>query len=88
MINVYDNYWVPSVGYKYITNGTSWSEGIFLGRLDSIDNWHDTNEEPYDEPEQADIDDALVRYSNEITGAHDVTLEQATETLIKLKMEE
>lgn len=33
-------------------------------------------------------DEALVRYSNELTGAHDETIEEATETLIKLKMEE
>lgn len=33
-------------------------------------------------------DEALVRYSNELTGASDETLEEATETLIKLKMEE
>ena len=33
-------------------------------------------------------EDALVRYSNELTGAHDETIEEATETLIKLKMEE
>ena len=88
MINVHGNYWIPSEGYKYITNGTSWSDGIYLGRLDSIDNWHDTNDEPYDEPEQAEIDDALVRYSNELTEAHDGTLEEATERLIKLNMEE
>lgn len=33
-------------------------------------------------------EEALVRYANELTGAHDETLEEATETLIKLKMEE
>lgn len=33
-------------------------------------------------------EDALVRYSNELTGAHDETLEEATERLIKQKMEE
>ena len=33
-------------------------------------------------------EEALVRYSNELTGAHDETLEEATERLIKLKMEE
>lgn len=33
-------------------------------------------------------DEALVRYSNELTGATDETLEEATETLIKMKMEE
>ena len=33
-------------------------------------------------------EDALVRYSNELTGENDQTLEEATETLIKQKMEE
>ena len=33
-------------------------------------------------------DEALVRYANELTGAQDETLEEAAETLIKLKMEE
>ena len=33
-------------------------------------------------------DEALVRFSNELTGAADETLEEAAETLIKQKMEE
>ena len=33
-------------------------------------------------------DEALVRYSNELTGSQDETLEEAAETLIKQKMEE
>lgn len=33
-------------------------------------------------------EDALVRYSNELTGAEDETLTEATETLIKLVKEE
>ena len=33
-------------------------------------------------------EDALVRFSNELTGAKDETLEEATETLIKKIMEE
>ena len=56
MINPYDNHWIPSEGYKYITNGTVWSDGIYLGRADDISNWHDTNEEP-SEPD-TDIDDS------------------------------
>ena len=39
-------------------------------------------------PETFTEDEALVCYSNELTGASDETLEEATETLIKLKMEE
>ena len=33
-------------------------------------------------------EEALVRYANELTGAEDETLIEATETLIKLKMED
>lgn len=33
-------------------------------------------------------DEALVRYSNELTGAQDQTIEEATETLIKIMKEE
>ena len=33
-------------------------------------------------------DEALIRYVNELTGANDQTLEEATETLIKLNKEE
>lgn len=51
MRNVRDNIWVPSEGYKYITNGTCWTEMIFLGTRDSISNWHDTNDEPPVPPE-------------------------------------
>ena len=46
MINVSGNHWIPSDGFKYISNGTAWSDGIYLGRTDSISNWHDTNDEP------------------------------------------
>lgn len=46
MINVRDNYWIPSEGYKYVTNGEVFSNGIYLGINDSPENWHDTNDEP------------------------------------------
>lgn len=49
MINVHDNYWVPGDGYKYITNGEVYTDSIYLGSRDNIDNWHDTNDEPEDE---------------------------------------
>lgn len=56
MINVYGNYWKPSEGYQYITNGEIYTDSIYLGTADSIDNWHDTNEQPpEDEP---DVDSA------------------------------
>lgn len=46
MINIKNNNWQPSPGFKYLTNGSVWSESIYLGKYDSIDNWHDTNDEP------------------------------------------
>lgn len=46
MINLRDNYWIPSEGYKYVTNGEVFSNGIYLGINDSHENWHDTNDEP------------------------------------------
>ena len=54
MINVSGNKWIPSDGYKYISNGTVWTDSIYLGNRDSIDSWHDTNEEPPDPAEQED----------------------------------
>ena len=41
--------------------------------------------DPEAEQEQAE---ALTRYSNELTGANDTTLEEATETLIKIVKED
>ena len=38
----------PDEGYKYITNGEVWSDLVYLGINDSVDNWHDTNDEPPD----------------------------------------
>ena len=46
MINVQGNLWIPSGGYKYLSNGTVYTDSIYLGSRDSIDNWHDTNDEP------------------------------------------
>lgn len=39
-------------------------------------------------PDAASAEDALTRFSNELTGAEDETLTEATETLIKKVMEE
>lgn len=50
MRNVQGNLWIPDEGYKYITNGEVYTDSIYLGKNDSIDNWHDTNDEP-PEPE-------------------------------------
>ena len=45
MINLHDNYWIPSEGYAYLTNGEVVSDGIYLGRGASIEDWWDTNDE-------------------------------------------
>lgn len=60
MINVHDNYWIPSEGYKYITNGEIFSNGIYLGINDSPDNWRDTNEEPESEGDAEEILDIIL----------------------------
>lgn len=51
----------PESGYKYVSNGEIWSNPepdnnyIILGKTDSVDNWHDTNDEPpTPEPEPTD----------------------------------
>ena len=46
MINIFKNKWIPSDGYKYLSNNEIWTDSIFLGKDDNINNWHDTNEEP------------------------------------------
>lgn len=55
MRNVQGNLWIPSAGYKYLTDGVTYTDSIYLGKGQSIDAWHDTNEEPHDpDPELAD----------------------------------
>lgn len=51
LINDYGNHWVPAPGYKYVSDGTIWTDSIFLGATDSIERWHGTNEEPPEEDE-------------------------------------
>lgn len=46
MTNIKDNLWIPSEGYKYLSNGVIWTDSIYLGRTGNINDWHDTNEEP------------------------------------------
>lgn len=48
--------------YKYISNGSVWTDCVVLGRTDRVENWHDTNEEPPEPEEQAtdeDLENAL-----------------------------
>ena len=62
MRNVSGNYWIPDDGYKYVTNGTVYSDGIYLGKTDNIANWHDTNDEPPDPTEEPTIEDKAEAY--------------------------
>ena len=59
MINVSGNKWIPSDGYNYLTDGVTWTDSIYLGRGDSIDRWHDTNEEPHDPEPDPTPEEAL-----------------------------
>ena len=59
MINISGNNWIPSEGYKYISNGSVWADSIVLGAKDSIDNWHDTNDEPPAPEEDIEPEEAL-----------------------------
>lgn len=36
----------PDDGYKYVTNGTSYSTSAILGASAKESDWHDTNDEP------------------------------------------
>ena len=59
MINVHDNYWIPSEGFSGLTNGDIITDSIYLGKADSIENWHDTNEGPSDLATIEDFEAAL-----------------------------
>ena len=41
----------PDDGYKYVANNEVYSKLVYLGKNDSIENWHDTNDEPLIESE-------------------------------------
>ena len=61
MRNIEANHWIPDDGYKYISNGDVWAAEIYLGKADSIENWHDTNDEP-PIPEDETIEDKAEAY--------------------------
>lgn len=62
MINVQGNLWVPSDGYKYITNGEVYTDSIYLGARDSISNWRDTNDEPPEPEDEPSVEDKAEAY--------------------------
>ena len=57
MRNLHGNYWVPDDGYTYLSNGEVWTDGLYLGAADRIENWHDTNDEPPGPEDQATAED-------------------------------
>lgn len=59
MINVSGNLWIPSEGYKYLTDGAIWTDSIYLGKGQDINRWRDTNEEPHDPAEELTDEEAL-----------------------------
>lgn len=54
----------PETGYKYICNDEVWSTLVLLGISDSVENWHDTNEDP-PEPETIDVFSEIPPYIEE-----------------------
>ena len=46
LINDHDNHWIPAPGYAWVSDGTVWTDSIFLGKTDTIERWYGTNEEP------------------------------------------
>ena len=62
MINDFGKHWIPMEGYNYLTNGSVFSKGIFLGSSDSISNWHDTNDEPPEPTDEPSIEDKAEAY--------------------------
>ena len=62
MRNIQGNLWVPSDGYKYITNGEVYTDSIYLGKNDSIDNWRDTNDEPPEPEDEPTVEDKAEAY--------------------------
>lgn len=67
MINVHDNYWIPSSGYRYLSNGETWTDSIYLGDGADINEWHDTNDEPQ-EPVEQDMDAELAEAARILLG--------------------
>lgn len=57
MVNLHDNYWVPSDGYKYLTNGEVYTDSIYLGKGQNINVWHDTNDEPTEPENEPTVED-------------------------------
>lgn len=59
MRNIQGNLWAPDEGYKYLTDGVTYTDSIYLGKGQSINAWRDTNDEP-PEPDPELTDEELV----------------------------
>lgn len=73
----------------YITDGTVYTQTVYLGKDADEFVWRDATSEEYEEwqrqqeePEPTP-DEALISYANKLTGTNAETLQEATETLIK-----
>lgn len=62
MRNVQGNLWIPDEGYKYLTNGEVYTDSIYLGARDSVDNWRDTNDEPPEPEPEPTVEDKAEAY--------------------------
>ena len=62
MRNVTGNLWIPDEGYKYITDGATYTDSIYLGKGQSIANWHDTNDEPPEPEPEPTVEDKAEAY--------------------------
>lgn len=49
----------PSEGYKHITNGTVFSDCVYLGKNANANDWQDTNDEPPEPDEDIGDTEAL-----------------------------
>ena len=69
MVNLHDNYWVPSDGYKYLTNGEVYTDSIYLGKGQNINVWHDTNGEPPEPEDESTVEAKAEAYDILLGGA-------------------
>lgn len=49
----------PSEGFKYVTDGTVYSDCVYLGKNANAGDWQDTNDEPPVPDEDIDDTEAL-----------------------------
>lgn len=79
---------------NWLTDEDTFTTKVYLGKGADPSVWRDATDEEYaewkrqqEEPAPTD-DEALTRYSNELTNGNAATLQDATETLIKIVKED